>query len=133
MSQVNQRTVFVVDDQQLIASTFELILRKHGFNSRAFCNPLIALEAAKSSAPDLLLTDVQMPQMNGIELALHVSECCPGCKVLLFSGQIGKAKLLAESNAKGHSFDILAKPIHPKVLIEKIEAILNGTHIGPNF
>ena len=81
-----QPYVFVVDDEEVIASTLTTILQLHGgFRARSFTKPIEALEAARLEAPDLLISDVVMPQLSGIDLAIQVRESCPNCKVLLFS------------------------------------------------
>lgn len=67
--QENGLIIFVVDDEKLIASTLSLILTGRGFYARSFLDPFDALRAAQSTVPDLLLSDVVMPNMNGIELA----------------------------------------------------------------
>lgn len=123
MFQVNRRTAFVVDDENLIASTLELILISEGFNARSFVDPLDALHAARSVSPNLLLTDVQMPQMNGIQLAIEIQQSCPNCKVLLFSGHVATGDLLVEAGLRGHHFSILPKPVHPRDLLAMIESL----------
>jgi DNA-binding NtrC family response regulator len=115
-----QLRVFVVDDEFVIASTLGLILRHKGFDAISFHTPLDALQAASSQAPDLLISDVVMPQLSGIELAIRLQEQCPNCKVLLFSGQAATAGLLETARANGHNFEILAKPVHPTDLLRKI-------------
>ena len=85
-----------------------------------FTNPLEALEAAGTGAPHLLLSDVMMPQLSGIELALPVREKCPKCKILLFSGQAATADLLSEARDREEDFVMLAKPVHPTDLLEAI-------------
>jgi CheY-like chemotaxis protein len=128
-----KRVAFVVDDEGVIASTLELILISHGFEARAFVDPLDALSATQSALPDLLFTDVMMPQMNGIELAVRLRQLCPNCQVLLSSGQPATSELLADAEAAGHHFEILAKPIHPDTLIEKIEELFrDGVFLGPH-
>src|ERR1035438_2000723 len=67
-----QPLVFVVDDEHMIASSLATILRHLGFDATSFTDPLAALKAAHSQHPDLLITDVVMPQLSGIELALQV-------------------------------------------------------------
>ncbi len=124
MSQEPKPRVFVVDDENVIASTLELILRSHGFDAHSFADPIAALAAAQSKSPDLLITDVIMPQMNGVELAIRIKADCPGCKVLLFSGQGSIVDLLAEAKAAGHNFLLVNKPVHPAVLIEAINETL---------
>jgi CheY-like chemotaxis protein len=103
-----------VDDEALIAMTLAMILRQSGFSVSSFTDPLEALDQAKSAAPDLLITDVMMPHMSGVELAIQIREMCPSCKILLFSGQAATADLLVEAREKGYDFDLLLKPIHPK-------------------
>lgn len=67
---------------------------------------------------DYLLTDVLMPDMNGIELAIAVSKLLPSTKILLFSGQVGISDILMEGQEQGYEFDLVAKPIHPAKFIE---------------
>lgn len=124
MSQRN-RIAFVVDDEDLIASTLELILIHRGFDARSFVDPADALNAAQSASPDFLLTDVMMPGVNGIELAIQMKQRHPHCKVLLFSGQSSTSDLLEAASSRGHHFEILAKPVHPTHLLEKIDRLFN--------
>jgi DNA-binding NtrC family response regulator len=122
-----QLRVFVVDDEFVIASTLGLILRHKGFDAISFHSPLDALEAAPSQAPDLLIADVVMPQLSGIELAIRVQGQCPDCKVLLFSGQAATAGMLEAAYARGHNFEILSKPVHPTDLLRKIAETTGNT------
>ncbi len=127
MVQDLRRRVFVVDDESVIASTLELILMSQGFDARSFDDPVVALNAARSGAPDLLITDVIMPKMTGIELAFHIRRDFPHCKVMLFSGQISIINLLAQAQADEHDFVLIDKPVHPSVLIERISEVLQDT------
>jgi DNA-binding NtrC family response regulator len=115
-----QLRVFVVDDEFVIASTLGLILRHKGFDAISFHSPVDALEAARSQAPDLLISDVVMPQFSGIELAIRIQEQCPNCKVLLFSGQAATTALLLTASEGGHNFEVIAKPVHPTELLRRI-------------
>ena len=115
--------VFVVDDETVIAATLAMILRHQGLEARSFDSPLEALNATREIVPDLLISDVMMPEMSGIELALKVREYCPECKVLLFSGQAATADLLEKARADGHDFEVLAKPVHLSDLLAKIRAV----------
>ncbi|HVN92133.1 MAG TPA: response regulator [Terracidiphilus sp.] len=122
--------VFVVDDEDVIASSLAMILRfQGGFHARSFNNPLEALRAAKADAPDLLITDVVMPQLSGIELAIQMRESCPECKVLLFSGQAATAQLLESARQMGYMFEILLKPVHPADLLAKIQDVTAGDEL----
>jgi DNA-binding response OmpR family regulator len=115
--------VFVVDDEDVIASTLAMILRSQGFEATSFTQPLEALEATRLEAPDLLISDVVMPVLSGIELAILVRFHCPDCRVLLFSGQASTADLLETARSNGYGFDLLSKPVHPSDLLAKIRGL----------
>jgi DNA-binding response OmpR family regulator len=115
-----QHRIFVVDDEPIIASTLGQILKLRGFEVSCFTNPLKALEAVYMEAPDLLLADVIMPEMSGIDLAIVVREAFPSCTVLLFSGQIATSQLLEGAKPRGHDFEVLTKPVHPLVILERV-------------
>ena len=117
------RKVYVVDDEHVIAYTLEAILKNAGFDAKAFNNPLDALEAAKSATPDLLITDVVMPKMSGVELAIEFRTHYPSCQILLFSGQSATADLLENAREQGYDFKILAKPVHPVDLIAAVQKL----------
>jgi CheY-like chemotaxis protein len=127
MFQRNHNRVFVVDDEPLIASTTAMILSSSGFDAAFFTAPLEALQAAHVEAPDLLLSDVIMPILTGIELAIQIKAICPECKILLFSGQAATANLLRKDHENGHGFEILHKPLHPSDLLKKVQAALAPT------
>ena len=77
-----------------------------------------AIEIVAEWLPDLAIIDVDLPQTNGIDLAILLMAQCPACRVLLFSGEAVTDDLLAEAAKKGYKFEILAKPTHPTVLLE---------------
>src|ERR1700687_5400150 len=112
--------IFIVDDERIIAETLALILRKSGYSARFFLNPLEALQMSLSEAPDLLISDVKMPQLSGIDLAIRMREQCPMCKILLISAQAGTADLLEGARKQGHNFHLVPKPIHPSNLLSLI-------------
>jgi CheY-like chemotaxis protein len=124
MTDQRKSLVFVVDDEQLISTTLASILEDSGFVAMAFVDPLEALRAAEIRCPDVLLTDVVMPQLNGISLGIQFKAMYPDCHILLFSGQTTTGDLLKDANSKGHHFEVLAKPIHPRNLLESIRTIL---------
>ena len=115
--------VFVVDDERVISDTLTAILRLNGFAATSFTNPLDALDNAHSASPDLLLSDVAMPQLSGIELAIQIRETCPNCKILLFSGQATTSDLLQDARERGHEFQLVTKPVHPTDLLQRIRTL----------
>jgi CheY-like chemotaxis protein len=112
--------VFVVDDQPVIASTLATILQMHGFSAKFFTSPLEALAAARAKSPDLLISDVEMPGLCGIDLAIQMKAQYPTCKILLFSGRPSTLDLLDDARARGHDFDLLLKPVLLPELLSEI-------------
>lgn len=116
------KKVLVVDDERVIADTLSIILNQHGYDAAAVYTGTAAVERARSVRPDLIISDVIMPDMNGIEAAIAIRKFLPECKILLFSGQAATANLLEMARAEGHEFEILAKPIHPQDLLAKLKS-----------
>ena len=99
-----------------------MILTAQGFDVTPFSDPLLALEALQTNAPDLLIADVVMPQLSGGELAIVVRETCPTCRVLLFSGHTATEQMLESARAQGYDFAILAKPVHPLDMLATVRS-----------
>jgi CheY-like chemotaxis protein len=113
--------VLVVDDERLIVDTVAEILAGAGFDVMAAYDGWGALEAAGRFRPDYLLSDVLMPRMNGVELAIAIQKTHPTAKILLFSGQAGISEILLSGQEQGLKFDLIAKPIHPLKLIQTLK------------
>jgi DNA-binding NtrC family response regulator len=120
-----QARVLVVDDERLLADTTAAILRRGGFRTKTAYDGFGALEIAKSFHPNYLLTDIMMPGMNGVELAIAMTKMHPTTKIVLFSGQAGVSEILEKSKAEGFEFPLLAKPVHPTKLIEGLVGLKN--------
>lgn len=116
--------IYVVDDKVLIAQSLVAVLIQAGFRAAAFDDPLAALSAFPAHSPDILVADVVMPGMTGIELAIRIRHVHPACKVLLLSGQIITGELLEKASRDGHHFDILAKPIHPDEILARLRDLV---------
>lgn len=114
------KSVFVVDDEKCIADTLAQILKRHGYEAKAFYDAESALAATESNCPDLIISDVVMPGMGGVMMAILLKERYPKCKVLLFSGQASTSNMLDFAREKGYDFELLNKPIHPKDLLAKL-------------
>ena len=110
----------VADDERVIADTLAIILNQAGYNATAVYSGTSAVEQAKAVKPDLVISDVIMPDMNGIDAAIKIRAALPSCKILLFSGQAATADLLENARLQGHEFEILAKPVHPQDLLAKL-------------
>jgi CheY-like chemotaxis protein len=112
--------VLVADDEQVIANTLAIILNQAGFEARAVFSGEDAVKLLDTFQPDMLISDVIMSEMTGIEAAIITRAKLPNCKILLFSGQAATADLLEKAREQGHEFEILAKPVHPTDLLAKL-------------
>jgi CheY-like chemotaxis protein len=120
MDVIRKRRALVVDDEQVIADTLAKILDLNGYEASAVYTGTAAVESARSLQPDLIISDVIMPDMDGIQAAISIRSFLPDCKILLFSGQAATADLLENARAQGHEFEILGKPVHPSDLLAKL-------------
>jgi len=112
--------VLVIDDDRTVADTLVMVLKFSGYDAVAVYSGEEGLELARQSAYDHLVTDVMMEPMNGIRVSLAVRAICPDCKVLLISGNERTSYHLAEAEHVVHEFDILAKPVHPSVILDRL-------------
>ena len=112
--------VLVVDDDIRIADTITEVLQQAGFEAQAAYTGEAALQAAANFRPDCLLSDVLMPRMNGVELAVTFREQHPTARVVLISGQVGISEIIEDAERRGLHFQLLAKPLHPRILIEEL-------------
>jgi CheY-like chemotaxis protein len=122
--------VLVVDDEKVIADTLSMILSKSGFTTMTAYGAVRALELANAAPPDLLITDVMMPGVTGIELAITISQKIPACRILLFSGQAATIDLLEEARNAGYNFTTLTKPVHPTDMLLRISECLTGPNVA---
>ena len=119
-SGAHRPAVLVVDDESVIADTLAEILSRSGYNAVAAYDGDSALETALLNPPEMLITDVVLPGMTGIELAITMRRIFPECKIILFSGQASTSDLLATARADGHHFTLLNKPLHPQDLLQRV-------------
>ena len=110
----------VVDDEEIIADTLVVILNRDGFDARAAYSGETGLVLARALKPDVLISDVVMNGMSGVELAIKVSNEIPQCRIVLFSGQAATEDLLQEAEANGHHFNLLKKPLRPEDLLHHL-------------
>ena len=118
--------VFVLDDEESIVRTWVLILTKFGYETTGFSHPHDALEAIRKNPPELLVSDVGLPAMTGIELAISMAKEGIPTKVLLCSGQTVTADYLDEAAEQGYHFTVLPKPVGPPQLLKSINNLLSN-------
>lgn len=115
--------VLVVDDERLITDTICAILNEHGFEAVAAYSGAEALTAARARRPDIVLTDVLMPRMSGVELGIALRQEFPELRIFLFSGQAATSEIVHRAEADGYRFELFPKPIHPDELIARLKGV----------
>jgi CheY-like chemotaxis protein len=119
-------TILLAEDEELVRSLAMDLLRGSGYTVLEAPNGVEALRLAVGHAGtiDLLLTDVVMPEMNGLELAEHVLRLRPQVRVLYTSGYLDRSLLPQGTDELGPAF--LHKPFRPEALLHRVRELLDG-------
>ena len=107
--------LFLVDDEEIVLKGIQKVfdLREFGFETAGvFTNPLRALAVVREEKPDLVITDVRMPQMDGLELTREIKKIDPGIEVVILSGYDDFS--YAQTAVKIGASDYLLKPVRKK-------------------
>lgn len=122
---IKRKRIFVVDDEQVIARTVTLILELSGYEACMFLDAESALAEFRLSSPDLVITDVLLPRMNGIAFAEQFLRENPSLHLILMSGQAASSDLVRHARERGFSVHVHAKPVHPQDLLAEIAKLLS--------
>jgi adenylate cyclase len=114
-------TILVVDDESLITNTLSRVLRASGYRVVATQNPLEAIAILSKQHIDILLSDVEMPGISGIELVKLASKEFPGVLRILLTGHVTTENMLRAIN-EGQVFRYLPKPFDNKQILETMKA-----------
>ncbi len=126
----NNYTILVVDDEEDILEFLSYNLKKEGFSVFVARNGQLAIEQAKKIIPDLILLDIMMPEMDGIEVCEKI-RALPNMNrsIIAFLTARGEDySQIAGFEAGGD--DYITKPIKPKVLVTRIYALLKRVGWG---
>lgn len=123
---VGERRILIVEDEKVVAETLRQILSTQGYAVQIDASAEAAIERLAGWQPDLAIVDVMLPNMNGIDLAVLLKQRLPHCHALLFSGQPSVEVLVEKAKSEGHQFEILAKPVHPTVMLDAISDLLRS-------
>jgi DNA-binding NtrC family response regulator len=113
------QTILVVDDEAEVRALVREILTLHGYNVIDTGDPMEARRIVEAQPIHLLLTDVVMPIMNGLELAKRIEAASPTTKIVLMSGYSTAA-------VKGSSRPLISKPFRTNDLVSTIKQMLDS-------
>jgi CheY-like chemotaxis protein len=120
------RRILIVDDEVAVAETLSMIFSGCGYEARSAHSAEQAIETISTWQPDVAIVDVMLPRMNGIELGIVLKSNYSACRIVLVSGHPGTGELLEMARRRGHDFEILAKPLHPDVILDIVSNLLPG-------
>jgi CheY-like chemotaxis protein len=121
-------SVLIVDDEEVVRTFVQRVLREAGYETVTASDGPEAIDAVRRMEPDLLLTDVHMPQMSGDELARQLRQTRPGLKVLYLTGF--SDQLFQEKSTLWQDEAYLDKPCSVLALLQAVSLITVG-RIGP--
>lgn len=121
-SRVPIHRILLAEDDDAMRGFLERALKKAGYEVRAYADGEQAYQQLMSEPFTLLLTDIVMPKMDGIELARRASELDPDLKIMFITGF---AAVVLNSEAETpKDARVLSKPFHLKDLVAEVEQLL---------
>ena len=128
MMQMNR--ILIADDDAHIRRVLSLWLSRYGYLVRATCDGLSTLEMLQTDPPDLLITDVNMPRMNGIELIREIDGRGIELKgIIVLTNRCDQAEIAALVKDTGTL--IVPKPFSPRKLLELVNNLFAADAVGP--
>ena len=120
--------VLIVDDEREFATTLSERLRLRGYEAHAAFTAEEAIAGVGSAAPDVVLLDLNLPGVRGVELLLTLRQLLPQGEIILLSGHLDLAEKI--EGVRIDAFGLLLKPVEMSELTEKIDAAQakRGTH-----
>jgi two-component system response regulator HydG len=107
-------SLLVIDDEQAMCELLEADLTMRGFDVKWFTSPAEALEELKQTTYDVILTDLKMPRMDGIQFCRHAVESRPDIPVIVMTA-FGSMETAIEAIRAG-AYDFVVKPFETEVL-----------------
>lgn len=117
--------ILIVEDERPLAEAYQTILKKEGYDVEAAFNGEDALNAVKGGLPDLILLDMKMPKMNGLEFLRRMEKEMPKKGVIVFSNQDTQAEI-DEAFRLGAKRYLLKSWASPQDLVKVVEEALQA-------
>jgi DNA-binding NtrC family response regulator len=119
---MEKKLILIAEDDPKVGESIRLLLRKRGYEIRLASNGKEALSLFRQERVDLVITDLVMPKMDGIELLEAVKGLRPEAEVVVISAQ-GTIEKAVQAMKLG-AFDFIEKPINPRVITLVVERAL---------
>ena len=129
MSEPNHQRILLAEDDDAMRTYLERALDNAGYVVDSVDRGTAAVPLLESKEYDLLLSDIVMPEMDGIELAQKCNEISPGTKVMFITGF---AAVTLKASAEQPNAKVLSKPFHLRDLVLEVERVL-GSQVSAQF
>lgn len=117
----NKRNILVVDDEAIVRVSCKRILEPEGFNVDVASDGYEALELIRKNTYNIIITDLKMPKMDGIEVLHWIKKNSPSSKVIVITGF--STPEIAEKSIASGAAKYLEKPFTPETLISVIKEV----------
>jgi CheY-like chemotaxis protein len=117
-----RRSILLVDDDDNLLYTLSLLLRTHGHEVFTAYNGLEGCGQYLKHPTEFVVSDIQMPEMDGFEMMRYVRSINPNVKAIYVSGALERFKRDVESERREHDAIVLSKPYSLRTIVELINA-----------
>ena len=125
MAENNQYKILVVDDEAELLEMVATLLESSGFNVLKATDAATAINLSETNPVDVLLSDVMMPDTNGFELAMQITQLHPAVKVQLMSGYVDKTLVHGEQAERWYA-EKLNKPVPLTMLLSRLHSLISS-------
>ena len=122
---MNGPTILVVDDERSIADAAAMVLDRDGYCALALYSAAEAIAMLSKIDVALVLSDVNMPEIDGIDLALKARQLCHRTGILLMSGDETSETIRRRRGCEGCPFEIMAKPFGARQLLDRVKDMVH--------
>jgi CheY-like chemotaxis protein len=119
--------ILIVDDDEIMRALFEGMVTEAGHQATLCGTSQEAIRIAEEIKPDLIITDIFIPEEGGLKVIGHVKEVLPDTKIIAISGfDIRQDVDVLELAKRGGADETFSKPVHAQVLCETIKLLLES-------
>ncbi|RIK82195.1 hypothetical protein DCC62_00870, partial [candidate division KSB1 bacterium] len=123
-----EKSILIVDDEESVRESLEKVLKKAGYLTRTASSGEEAMQLMSQAAADLVLTDLRMPEGDGITLLKNLKKKHPDCEVILLTGY-GTIETAVEAVKEG-AYDFITKPPKKAVILSTVERAIERQNLA---
>ena len=125
---MTQKRILLIDNEEGLCRMMEAVLRDNGFAVKAYTRSFEAIKEFQPDQWDMVISDVKMPGMDGLEVLQKIKARAPGTPVIMITA-FATVEMSIQALRKG-AYDMLTKPFEPEELLYRIKNALNHTRLA---